>query len=187
MRRLIATLGIAFLAAGSVAAQGEQQQQQPSQSTEVKRPHPLDPADVNTITGRDTNLTPFSRAPKPGHPLDPNDVATLTGRPQRSQWITKAPRLGHPLDPADVETLSSNGNEGSGYRPFVTTYLTPELYANSWNVADPNFAPSQFENNSIFFSRSRRFHGTFIFPFSRRHSSVFFGNRFDGSIFFRHR
>ncbi|MBI3406030.1 MAG: hypothetical protein HY046_11300, partial [Acidobacteria bacterium] len=78
-------------------------------------------------------------------------------------------------------------DENSGYRPFVTTYLTPELYANTWNVADPNFAPSQFESNSIFSPRTRNFPGRLIFPFSHRRSSFFFGNRFDGSIFFNHR
>ena len=156
MRKSISLLA-AFVLCGCIASAQSEQQQQPPPSTETKKPHPLDPADVNTITGRDTNLMPFSRAPKPGHPLDSNDVATLTGRPQRSQWLTKAPRPGHALDPADVETLSSNYNEARPYTPYVPyipfadVNAPTEWNSNSWNVANPSLVVPRAGRHSFFF------------------------------------
>lgn len=52
----------------------------------AKQPKPLDARDVHILTGRTTyqNYVP-QPAPRKGHPLDPADVDTLTGNGQNGQ------------------------------------------------------------------------------------------------------
>ncbi len=175
MRKLMLLAGAALLGAGSLLAQS-QQQQLPPDSAATKRPRPLDPADVNTLTGRESNLSVYARAPKPGHPLDPNDVATLTGRRSVSQRQMPRPRPGHALDPADVETLSSSSDEeGPRYRFNVTPYGTYGYPVDSRVFHDPLFAPRHADTCAVISPR--------ILGFSRGRAFVGFGDP-AGSFFF---
>jgi hypothetical protein len=112
-----------------VPTQAAQPQAQPATPQMPKRPHPLDPADVETLTGRPYEGANWGRAPKPGHPLDWNDVAILTGK-----------------------AGGSSGNY-SGYAYGVTPYMyvspyTPmfghEYFTPSSTRVRPLFAPRLF-------------------------------------------
>jgi hypothetical protein len=92
-------LVVALFAAPLLVAQEQPEpsatggQAQAPAAKKPKPPKPLDPADVETLTGR-----PYAGeaepAPKPGHPL--------AGEP--------APKKGHPLDQRDVDILTGKAD-----------------------------------------------------------------------------
>ena len=95
-RAVYLALAVALFAAPVLMAQ-EQPQTQPQQTqapaAKKPAPKPMDPADVEALTGR-----PYAGeaepAPKPGHPL--------AGEP--------TPKKGHPLDWRDVDVLTGKAD-----------------------------------------------------------------------------
>ena len=126
-----------------IPAQTAQPQAQPAAPQTSKRPHPLDPADVETLSGRPYEGANWGRAPKPGHPLDWNDVAILTGK-----------------------AGSSSGN-GYGYAgsAMAYTYVSPyapmfgnDIFTPISTRTRPFFAPRLFQRfDGRFGGRSGRF------------------------------
>jgi len=119
----------------------------------AKRPQPLDPADVETLTGYPYPVE-MRPAPKPGHPLDPADVDVLTGKTRRSAYEDYGyqgkvtPYYYYPVDPYG----SGYGAYGRGGR------FDGDL--NSTRVRAPFVPPvplfrsrlfSRFGGNSLFF------------------------------------
>ena len=97
--RKVMVLGVLVLACGVARAQDPPPQQEP-QRTAATNP-----------------------ALKPGHPLDPNDVNVLTGRATMPGEPTARPKPGHPLDPADVDILTGKADGGAnGSRLYGTPY-----------------------------------------------------------------
>jgi hypothetical protein len=109
-----------------VPTQTTQPQAQAPAAQQPKRPHPLDPADVETLTGRPYQDARFGRAPKPGHPLDWNDVEILTG-------------------------IARGAYGGYAYRAVPYVYVSPyaplfgnEMFAPVSTRTRPLFAPRLF-------------------------------------------
>jgi hypothetical protein len=127
-----------------VAAPAQPQAQTPAPQM-PKRPHPLDPADVESITGRPYQAAAWGKAPKPGHPLDWTDVEILTGRARGSSSQPYA-RSGY----------------GYGAVPYVYVPMNVPYYGDSYSrpvftQTRPLFAPRVFRrlvtNPGFFFSR----------------------------------
>lgn len=95
MKRAIylALVAALFVAPALLAQEQPQPQEQKQAPAKKPAPKPVDPADVETLTGRpyEGQAEP---APKPGHPL--------AGEP--------APKKGHPLDPRDVDILTGKAD-----------------------------------------------------------------------------
>ena len=107
MKRLIFLVALLLVAQGAWAQQGSAQTQEPPKP--AAKPKPVDPADVETLTGR-----PYAGeaepAPKPGHPLN--------GEP--------APKKGHPLDWRDVDILTGKADRAAR-QPYASPYATSPL------------------------------------------------------------
>lgn len=111
--------------------------------------HPLDPADVATLTGRPAPAMPPAANLKRGHPLDLADVDTLTGRGPFAPFSTWRPKPGHPLDPADVDILTGKAAAPAQAAYPSYYYMAPPAYYSPYGYyrygIDPTLArPSLF-------------------------------------------
>lgn len=181
MKRLtFVAAALLMLAQGAWAQQsGQGQGQQSGQQAEEKpKPKPLDPADVETLTGRPYGNGQAEPAPKPGHPLN--------GVP--------APKKGHPLDWRDVDILTGKADRAprQTYAPYV--YVDPGYgrfgtYGRrgaAYN-SDSFFDSQSTRTSPLFVPRSfGRFHSRNFFSFDAGRSRFFFtsGRRHGSSFFF---
>jgi len=130
-RAIYLALVMTLCAAPALVAQ-EQPQQQPAsgQTPAAKKPapKPLDPADVETLTGRpyEGQAEP---APKPGHPL--------AGEP--------APKKGHPLDQRDVDILTGKADRYNqrGFYGQAVPYVYVDV-----PVSGSRFGSTRFGGNT---------------------------------------
>ena len=125
-RAIYLALAVALFAAPILMAQ-EQPQPAPSGQTPAAKkpaPKPVDPADVETLTGRpyEANAEP---APKPGHPL--------AGEP--------APKKGHPLDQRDVDILTGKADRYNqrGFYGQVVPYVYVDVPVNASRFGSSRF------------------------------------------------
>lgn len=132
---LFLALAATLLAAPILLAQQPAQQPQ-AQSPAAKKPKPVDPADVETLTGRQNDAQTPETAPRAGH--------ALGGQP--------APKLGHPLDPADVDVLTGKGNGYTRYgtRGYVTPYGYPDYAVGGSQFGGSQFAPVSTATSPLF-------------------------------------
>lgn len=146
-RTVFLALVVTLMAAPALLAQQPAQQPQ-AQPPEVKKPKPVDPADVATLTGQPGYAAEPEAAPKPGHPL--------AGEP--------APKKGHPLDPRDVDILTGKADR-SAQQP---AYAPPYLYGyGGVNGYGSRFGYSRFTGGSTRTSPlpfPRVFRGSLPFP-----------------------
>ena len=125
-------LMVLLAATGAWAQQssGQSQEQEPPKQEAKPKPKPVDPADVETLTGR-----PYQRemapAPKKGHPLDWRDVDILTGKSERAEREARRPYAGYaPYAYGGVPAYrgrygsSALASEESQFAP-VTTQTSP--------------------------------------------------------------
>lgn len=117
---------VALLAVPALLAQEQPQPQQQTQAPAAKKPapKPVDPADVETLTGR-----PYAGeaepAPKPGHPL--------AGEP--------APKKGHPLDQRDVDILTGKADRFNqrGFYGQAVPYVYVDVPVNTSRFGSTRF------------------------------------------------
>jgi hypothetical protein len=124
-----------FLAPALFAQQSQQPPAQPEQWAAVTCYVPTQAAP----TAQPQAQTPAPQMPKRPHPLDPADVEAITGRPYQGAAWGKAPKPGHPLDWTDVEILTgrargSNGYSGSAYgaAPYVYVQMDGQMYGSRY-------------------------------------------------------
>jgi len=177
MKRLALLVVLVLLAAAQVgwAQQSGQSQEQEQPKQEAKpKPKPMDPADVETLTGRPYPGV-MEPAPKPGHPLN--------GVP--------APKKGHPLDWRDVDILIGKAERAerearrpnAGYAPYAyggVGYGYGMGYGRRRYSAlaseESQFAPVTTETAPFFSPRFGRGHGGSFFFLRGTRSPFFFGH-----------
>jgi len=118
---------VALFAAPALLAQEQPQPQQQAQVPAAKKPKPpkpVDPADVEALTGRPYEAE-AEPAPKPGHPL--------AGEP--------APKKGHPLDPRDVDILTGKADRYNqrGFYGQATPYVYVDVPATGSRFGSTRF------------------------------------------------
>jgi len=126
-RAFLFLLALVLMAAPAALAQSQGSEQSQQEKPAAKKPKPLDPADVETLTGRPTGQATAEPAPKPGHPL--------AGE--------RAPKKGHPLDWRDVDILT-----GKADRYAQRGYAAPYVYADV-PVSGSRFGTSQFGSSQF--------------------------------------
>jgi hypothetical protein len=125
-----------------------------------------------------------AKAKKP--PVDPADVETLTGRPSNQAAPSPAPKKGAPLDWRDVDILTGKSNGRS--RAYVTPYVYVDApgygRGNTGSVfTDNQFAPVTTETSPLFAPRAFgrvRDHSFIVFGNTAGTSRFFFGPRTGG-------
>lgn len=163
MKRLVLLMALVLLAAAQTtwAQQSGQSQEQEQPKQEAKpKPKPVDPADIETLTGR-----PYQRemapAPKKGHPLDWRDVDILTGRAERAEREARRPYAGYA--PYAYGGVEYGYGMGYGRRRYSALASEESQFAPVTTQTRPLFAPR--------FGRGRR--GSFFF-FGGTRSPFFF-------------
>jgi hypothetical protein len=161
-RALLMALAVALVAAPAAFAQEKQD----------KQDKPANP--------------PPAPAKKP--PVDPADVETLTGRPSTQAAPRPAPKKGAPLDWRDVDILTGKANGRSGQRSYVNPYVYVDPlgsgrgYTGS-QFTDNQFAPVSTQTAPLFAPRAFgrvRDHSFVVFGNTAGPSRFVFGQRSGG-------